>query len=308
MTKLKTHCGCCSQCLDRRFATLAADLAEADPEEMYAVDLLTGPRDDGKDRTMAESFVRHARELVALTEAGFVGRFGGHIARAAGSFANLTADEVMQKAVSLHQRHGQAVRSVLEMGFKTYAGALADGSLPDSCLLRMVGDSGSRLADAATRDPVETDSPRRLPGDNRDFVSTSEIRLALDRVERQVVIGGIEPIGGRGAFALAAELVGAYEKDRSEGLAPENYHYLRSLHLTKVLSTTEHGLRRRVLRFRRRVADSFARRFGLPLAGDAVIQNRPWKGYRLNPMIRVLALDQIEGDEEPSPSPRRVSR
>jgi 7-cyano-7-deazaguanine synthase in queuosine biosynthesis len=295
MTKLKTHCGCCSQCLDRRFATVAAGLADVDPEEMYAVDLLTGPRDDGKDRTMAESFVRHAREFVGLTEAGFINRFGGHVARAAGCFADLTADGVMQKAVLLHQRYGQAVRSVLEMGFKTHARALADGSLPDSCLLRLIGDSGSRVADSATRDPTETDSSRRLPGDGRDFLRTSEIRLALDRVKRQVVIGGIEPIGGPGAFALAAELVDAYEKDRSEGLAPENYQYLRSLHLTKVLSITEQGLRRRVMRFRKGVADSFARHFGLPLAGDAVIQNRHWKGYRLNPTIRVLALDQIEG-------------
>ena len=52
MTKLKTHCGRCSQCLDRRFATLAAGLGEEDPEEMYEVDLLTGPRDEGVDRTM----------------------------------------------------------------------------------------------------------------------------------------------------------------------------------------------------------------------------------------------------------------
>jgi len=34
MTKLKTHCGRCSQCLDRRFAVLAAGLGEEDPEEM----------------------------------------------------------------------------------------------------------------------------------------------------------------------------------------------------------------------------------------------------------------------------------
>ena len=66
MTKLKTHCGCCLQCLDRRFATLAAGLGEAEPEEMYAVDLLTGPRDEGPDRTMAANFVRHAREFVSL--------------------------------------------------------------------------------------------------------------------------------------------------------------------------------------------------------------------------------------------------
>jgi hypothetical protein len=109
-----------------------------------------------------------------------------------------------------------------------------------------------------------------------------------------VVIGGIEPIKGPAAFALAAELVGAYEKDRSQGLAPENYRYVASLHLTKALRITEQGLRRRVMRFRHSVAVSFAKHCGLPLCGEAVIQNRHWKGYRLNPGVRVLALDQIE--------------
>jgi 7-cyano-7-deazaguanine synthase in queuosine biosynthesis len=99
MTKLKTHCGRCSQCLDRRFATLAVGLGETDPEEMYEVDLLTGPRDEGVDRTMAESFVRHAQEFVKMSDVGFVGRFGGHVARAAGGFPGLTADQVVTHAI-----------------------------------------------------------------------------------------------------------------------------------------------------------------------------------------------------------------
>jgi hypothetical protein len=94
-------------------------LEDADPEDMYAVDLLTGPRDDGKDRTMSENFVRHARELVSLTGLGFVGRFGGHVARAAGCFPGLTADQVTKSAISLHQRHGQAIVSVLETAFNS---------------------------------------------------------------------------------------------------------------------------------------------------------------------------------------------
>ena len=46
ITKLHTHCGCCSQCIDRRFAVLAANAAEHDPVEMYKVELLADPRDE----------------------------------------------------------------------------------------------------------------------------------------------------------------------------------------------------------------------------------------------------------------------
>ncbi|MBA3518414.1 MAG: hypothetical protein H0T75_12405, partial [Rhizobiales bacterium] len=52
-TKLHTHCGCCSQCLDRRFGVLAAAAGEHDPVEMYRIELLTGDRDKPLDRVMA---------------------------------------------------------------------------------------------------------------------------------------------------------------------------------------------------------------------------------------------------------------
>jgi Queuosine biosynthesis protein QueC len=74
ITKLHTHCGCCSQCLDRRFAILAANAADHDPVEMYKVELLTGPRDEADDQTMAESYVRTALEHRDLGDLAFFGR------------------------------------------------------------------------------------------------------------------------------------------------------------------------------------------------------------------------------------------
>src|SRR6185437_8026152 len=44
-TSDKSHCGRCSQCVGRRFATLASRYAADDPAEIYKVDLLKGERD-----------------------------------------------------------------------------------------------------------------------------------------------------------------------------------------------------------------------------------------------------------------------
>jgi hypothetical protein len=44
MTRLHTHCGCCTQCIDRRLAIFAADSVEYDPDEMYKVDVFKGER------------------------------------------------------------------------------------------------------------------------------------------------------------------------------------------------------------------------------------------------------------------------
>jgi hypothetical protein len=89
-TKLHTHCGCCSQCIDRRFGVLAAHAADHDPREMYKVELLTGSREEAMDQTMAESYVRTALELRDIGELGFFSRFSGETARVLRGFASLS--------------------------------------------------------------------------------------------------------------------------------------------------------------------------------------------------------------------------
>ena len=158
--------------------------------------------------------------------------------------------------------------------------------------MRLVGDADGHVSEMTIGDPTETES-LGPPDDGRDYVSTSEIRLALDHANGLVLIGGIEPIRSRASCKLIATLVETYEQDRNKGRAPEKYHYLGSAHLTKVLKVTDVGLRRRVERVRKHVAESFERRFGVPIGVDSLIQSKRWQGYRLNPAIRVVAFDQI---------------
>ena len=144
ITKLHTHCGCCSQCLDRRFAVLAADAAEHDPVEMYKVELLTGARDTANDQTMAESYVRTALELRELGELAFFGRFGGETARVCSGFPALKADEVARQVLELHQRHAQAIGDVLKAAVEDHSAELVKRSLPPSSVLMMtVSPSGA---------------------------------------------------------------------------------------------------------------------------------------------------------------------
>ena len=293
ITRLKTHCGRCSQCLDRRFGTLAAGMADTDPQEMYDTDLLTGDRKVGADRTMAESFVRHAQNLTQLSDLDFSSQFGGHVARALSGFQKLTAEQVMRNVIDLHRRHGEAVVSVLGDGFLQHANELAAGSLPDSCILRLVGSAPATTRSSPLQDLTVSPSLAHQEADNRDFRSTSEILLALDPDSKELLIRGIPAIRRPASFAVVESLVQAYQEDRATGLAPENCRYVNSTQLTKNLAISDSTLRRRVLRFRSAVADSFQERLGLTLAGDAVIQSAPWEGYRINPEVRVVAPDQL---------------
>lgn len=71
VTRYKTHCGACVQCLQRRISTLGGGAGEADPSEAYAIDLLLGPRQRGVDRAMAVDTVRSALEFRRLSDASF---------------------------------------------------------------------------------------------------------------------------------------------------------------------------------------------------------------------------------------------
>ena len=157
-TKMHPHCGCCSQCLDRRFAVLAAEAAEHDPEEMYKVELLTSAREKPNDQTMVESYVRTALELHDVDERAFFGRFSGETSRVCSGFSRLKSDDVARQILGLHQRHGQAIWNVLTAAVKNHSAALVSGSLPPSSVLMMAVARGGRpaLTNIGKRtDPVE---------------------------------------------------------------------------------------------------------------------------------------------------------
>jgi hypothetical protein len=158
ITKLHTHCGCCSQCLDRRFAVLAAAAAEHDPVEMYKVELLTDPRERPNDQTMAESYARTALEFRDMDERGFFGRFSGETARVCLGFPSAKSDDVARRVLELHQRHGQAIGGVLKAAVEDHSAELVRRSLPPSSLLMMTLAPGATpaLSSAGKRaDPLE---------------------------------------------------------------------------------------------------------------------------------------------------------
>ncbi|MBO6716749.1 MAG: 7-cyano-7-deazaguanine synthase [Rhizobiaceae bacterium] len=287
MSREKTHCGKCSQCLDRRFGVLSAGLGEFDPSGQYGVDLLTGAREAGIPRAMAEGFVRHARSLARMDDLQFMATFGGQLARTTRAFERLSADEVSRKAIDLHRRHGQAVVSVLHNGFRRHARELAAGTLPPDSILRIVG-GGAPLAKEA-RQPVAA----ACPPNSSPHVRSSQIVLGLDHGRREVLIAGMEPITGAATFALLDQLAAQFEQDLKAKRTPSHCGYCGTRRLTSALSVDDTTLRRRVTRFRKRVAEAFDRRHGLSLSSEAVIESATWKGYRLNPAVRLVQADEI---------------
>jgi hypothetical protein len=76
MTVAQTHCGVCSQCVDRRFAVLAAGLEAHDPATLYKPNLLIDSLPPGHARTMVEAYVSTASDIERMNDVALFARFG----------------------------------------------------------------------------------------------------------------------------------------------------------------------------------------------------------------------------------------
>ena len=135
MTTLHTHCGTCSQCIDRRFATLAAGCTDKeDPPEMYAVDLLRGERPPGHSKTMVESYVSTAKRMRVMDDAAFFASFG-EAYRVIRHVRGMSADDAAGELLNLYRRHAAAIFKVITDAIAVNATEIADGSVSSNCLL-----------------------------------------------------------------------------------------------------------------------------------------------------------------------------
>ena len=134
-SKSQLHCGRCSQCIDRRFAILAAGLQAHDPEEDYESDVFVGRRKDGSEKSMAVDYVRHGIELSQLSEAEMAARFNAELSRAVRYEPKRS--EAAERLISMHKRHGEVVTRVLEKQIQGQAEKLVKGTLDASSLMML---------------------------------------------------------------------------------------------------------------------------------------------------------------------------
>lgn len=301
--RLKTHCAACSQCFDRRFAILAADLEAHEPPEMYRHDVLTGPRDADLSRTIALDWTRHAVRLTQLVQDLFLRDFGQEVMRIARGRADLTTQEVLRRTLEMHARHGQAVLGVLERAIAGNATALARQHLPPTSLLVM--HAGSGVPRVAASDQIVTagepvgvvavdDDAANLAPDP-DAPLTLELWMIDGR--RRIDVRGLTTLSGRLAD-VPWELSHRRRADREEGLAPENHRFALSAEIAGALpnypldgrASPKELVNQIVRRCRKQVDTDFARVHGIRPDRQPLMETGRNKGYRLEPRPVIVDL------------------
>jgi 7-cyano-7-deazaguanine synthase in queuosine biosynthesis len=284
MTVLHPHCGLCSQCIDRRFAIIAANQSAEDPPEAYKVDLFLGERQAGPDREMALSFVRMASDINQMTDVAFFSHYG-ETSQIVGFFHE-SADTVGRRIFDLYRRHAATICRVFDAAIASHASKLREGSLPADCLLflRVSQREGGSVY------PI----PRSIPGP--PATPGPEIRMAIDRERNRIVLHRWGELTGVSASLIIA-LAEPFRRAVRGELTQENYPYTDAATLMQQTKCgTDATLRRRVLRCRNQIGELAESGGDPPPSLDAVIENSPWHGYRLNPdRVRFLALSELSG-------------
>lgn len=145
------HCGVCSQCIDRRFAVLAAQQERNDPASCYRVDLLTGDWPEGQPRTMLASYTEMCSQIAQMTPAQFFRRYGevSRVLRHLDGPPDVAAHQVF----TLYQKHAREVTGVIDAAIGRSATGFRLRTLAPTCLLRMVCDLGDADPGAAPSPP-----------------------------------------------------------------------------------------------------------------------------------------------------------
>lgn len=288
MTIAHPHCGRCAQCLQRSISTRSADTSQYDPQIDYAVDLLLGARQSTEDRTMASETIRSALDCWRMSEREFAVRFAGELAWLTMDCKQEPPDVVTRKCFDLFKRHGETVHAIFVRAHQQHAQEIFDQTLPDSCLLRLVPNSLASLEMSLALEE------RPAPLDTAELIESDEVSLAIDTTEKKVRINCIAPLSGATDFRLLSVLATMHLEDRENGLLPANYRTLSGDALADSVSCrSDQAARKAVERVRKHIADDWRKVFCTDLCIDAVVENVPRKGYRLNPRVRIVSPDQL---------------
>jgi len=127
------------------------------------------------------------------------------------------------------------------------------------------------------------------------------LQLAFEDPTGDVIIRDVTRLSGAGARLIRA-LKDFYCVDMACQRVPQNHHYMRSEDLANLLNYQDVvAVRQLVLRCRKTVREAFDAINNGKLPADGLIQTRRPGGYRLNPLIRIVTVTEID----PSPPASR---
>jgi len=266
-TKQHPHCGRCSQCIDRRFAMLAAGLERFDHAVDYRTDLMEGVRMKVQEKEVALSYVRNALGFETINAISLEQHFPEILNVI--EYLNEPVPTALARLADLLKRHGRSVSGVM----REFANNNDSDQFAKNSLMNMFGklqrdQTFGVLFPPAPEQPVPT-----VP---------EKFRLTFDQHETSVLIDGAVKVSGNATFELLLILAKEHLRGAGQGMELLDYPTISTQDLKKLTGlSSEEAVRRRVLRARSYLGRKFSSAAMDGEMGQRLIENLPWHGYRL---------------------------
>ena len=286
------HCGACIQCLQRRISTVGAGVGHLDESAGYAVDFLTSAREDGRQRAMALGTMKLALDCATISDRDFFGRFADQLSSILQGYPVSEKGDVIKAVADLYRRHGTDVRKLLSEATQPQAMAVLDRTLPPSSLLALV------LANSLSATPVTTSdpAPTKLLDSTSEKLAAADrgddIFIAVDEKRGRILVSDRLDHGGPVVFGIMKLLIQNSMTDRGEGRAPKNHRGMMAKEIADALSLTDDEAVRSAIKRARADLVVAERQLGVDADTSAIIESVPRKGYRINPRVNVVTLDE----------------
>ncbi len=153
-----THCGECSQCLDRRLAMLSADAFDDDPEAIYRTNIFTDPLPKKTDRILVSTYLERARMMRTISTAEEFMIHYSEVLDALPYVDGANPDRALRVLFDLYKRHAVEIDHAIRAMFVRFFDDIRDHRLPGDCLVRIVTDSSGTAPIPIIATPVQNDA------------------------------------------------------------------------------------------------------------------------------------------------------
>jgi 7-cyano-7-deazaguanine synthase in queuosine biosynthesis len=234
------HCGTCSQCIDRRFASIAAGMQKFDLAERYKTDIFRDPL-AGNSLTMAESHVRFAREAVPMSDEDLFEAYPqlNDCILVDDPSPHVTAAEL----AAMVKRHAVETLRVVQGEVAKASQQLVQHTLPPTCLIQIAVERERREAQVETRPVIRLSEAEEHEFRQHRFKSRLVIQVTGQTEGRKsnvVRVDGAQVILPDAEFRLFVRLIVAlYEAEdgfvargslrSGGGLAEEGIYFAEEL-------------------------------------------------------------------------------
>lgn len=257
-----THCGGCSQCIDRRFAAYGAKSDDLDATGIYATDIVVGEITDIEVKTTAVDYVRQAKEFGTCNVDHFFAELTSELSELIDFLPGSNGEfEKIEQVWNLCRRHGDQVAYAMKRMREVHENLYTP--IEHNSLLSLI--SGREYLKDPIERLVETLCELLLPAVGKMFsnqkpkdepdlnVKISALldshRIELVREHPAVSFAGGHAIPDHGSNDIGVLVEGKYIRQgttpskASEGMAADLTKYPQDIHILFVVYDPERAIK-----------------------------------------------------------------